>query len=1237
MNTIRWIATAGFSLLLAALVAPAQASLVSVEEDFVVVGNYNSDVTDFLFRIDSNAATGNFVACIGTEVINVAEGTRYNIDCYVYDSDGNRLSNVLLSTLDTLSTTGTSYSIDLTDLDVGITDDNDLYVLWTDAEAAYVQAFDANENALFDAVEIKPAFDSWSNVSLAVTENSFWMIGSSKTTTNVANDLIETAVYYFDSLGNLEDTFILSLFTSSTLLSENCVLSDIASSASGDLIITWIEPVDRGDASCAGSVFAQTYRESGTAISDVTQLSDEVDDDDGNDASNFYGPKATAYEDGEYVVAWTDGSSVYSANLLLDGDLADSQETLISGDNPRLGGNSATEDYVVTSELTSGDSCTIEARIAFDKDIDPDATFSPGDCNQGNDITFAEDGNMLLLQAGALENNFGFLYVSKIGLPAEIEVNAVSVQEGDPQRGINNVAVIDVSLTRPHPAGDDITVSYFTRDSTALVGIDYTLTQGTLTFSGVDAETTQSFQVPIIGDTVFEDDEIFEVNLESEVNAVLKNEGDSANVTILDDDTTPDIIANCDNDNANDCQEIEEPGVSGTSTELLVSLVMADSVDSDVTVDFETVDGTATAGEDYLANSGTLQFPAGSTTTQFAVTILGDDISEDTETFTVELSAADSVSLPDTTLTFSILNETLCDLDLDPDPNDVVVTSAGGSESFTVNSSLSDCDWEVTTEDIGDGTDWITLNTTSGTGSGVVEFDIDAFDPPAGSALARNVNINVSLSASNDPFVDQTLTFEVGQDGDCSFTIDSDSASFDVDGGTGSFTVTPNDESCEWSATSDEDWVTIDSPTSIATGTGNVEYTVADNAGETNVENSARSMTIISEEFTYTIDQNGCTYSLDSNSIDAEASDSTATVEVFAPTDATGECAWTAVSNSSWILISDGASGSGGGTVSLAILDNASVDSRTGSVTIGDETLEVTQSGQDCDYSVDTDSFSICPDGDSFAIDITATDGCSWNLESQQDWTEVLTNSSGTGSETSSGLVSDNLSESDRSGSIELVSSVDDSVAATIDFVQDGYLIYEPFEAGLPDDWVFDPSGNWSVSGNELFGFSLNAGVATALDLSNACSNCLIESTVTLTTATNASMDALSLVGWSVSENNQVLLSMDEFNNVWRLTQIAGGVATSVESDEISIVPGIAYDVALGFDGSDFFAEVDGERVVSLTSSNSEPSGFAGFRINDNNAIFTELRVTGTGSDADVVFASDFEALDPLEISVCTL
>ena len=1202
----------------------AKASLINIQDD-VFIDNYAS-ATDVALVLDVNPITSEYVVCYARE-----EEASTDITCNRYDPEDSLLSSVFLDS----DVTNTLF--DFENIGAALSDDGEVYIMWTGSDSlnideadkrAFVQGFDTSGDALFDVVQTSNT--DWTQASFALSPSNFWIVGSR---TNI--DGIEIVAEYFTNAGVAEDIITLQSGLYKPTVDACDRIVDVASNRSGDLVIAWAEPNETED-TCGGTIYAQTYRESGSVISDVVQLSDTEEDDDGNDVSAYLEPVNTAYEDGEYVVAWTDDASIYSALLLLDGDIADSQEELLTGAVPRIGGNSANQDFVVIGEATSGSSCTITARLVFDANIDPETTFTLGDCGFSQTIAFQADGKMVLART-TTETAAGQIVINRIDLPAEIEVNEITVLEGDPTRGQQNVAVVDVSLTRPHPAGDDIEVSYFTRDNTALVGIDYTIAQGTLTFSGSAAETTQSFQVPIIGDSVFEDDEIFEVNLESAVNAVLKNEGDSANVTILDDDMTPDIVANCDNDNANDCQQIDEPGTTGTSTELVVSLVMDGTVDADVFVNFETVDGTATAGEDYLANSGSLEFPAGSTTAQFAVTILGDEVSEDTETFTVELSGADTVSLPDTELTFSIINETLCNLDLSPDPNDAVFTSAGGSETIVVTSSLSDCDWEVALEDVGDGTDWITLNTSSGSGLGLVNFDVDPFDPPDGDSLARNMNINVTLSDTNVPFVEQTLTFAVGQDGDCSFTIDSDSASFDVDGGTGSFTVTPNDQSCEWSATSDEDWVTIDSPTSIATGTGSVAYTVADNAGETNVENAARSFTLISEEFSYTIDQSGCTYSLDSNSIDAEASDSTATVEVLAPTEASGECAWTAVSNSSWILISDGASGSGGGTVSLAILDNASVDARTGTVTIGDETLEVNQAGQECDYSVDSDSFSICPDGDSFDIDITATDGCSWSLESLQDWTEVLTNATGSGSESSSGQVLDNLSESDRSGSIELISSVDNSVAATIDFVQDGFLIYEPFDAGLPDDWVFDPDSSWSVSDSQLFGFSLNAGIATALDLSNACSNCLIESTVTLTTATNASMDALSLIGWSVSENNQVLLSMDEFNNVWRLTQIASGVATSVESDEISIVPGIAYDIALGFDGIDFFAEVDGERVASLTSSNSEPSGFTGFRINNNNAIFTELRVTGSASDADVVFSSGFEAPDPLEISVCTL
>jgi hypothetical protein len=51
----------------------------------------------------------------------------------------------------------------------------------------------------------------------------------------------------------------------------------------------------------------------------------------------------------------------------------------------------------------------------------------------------------------------------------------------------------------------------------------------------------------------------------------------------------------------------------------------------DVMVDYQTMADTALAGADYTAVSGTLTFPAGTTTTQFTVPILDDVLVEPTE------------------------------------------------------------------------------------------------------------------------------------------------------------------------------------------------------------------------------------------------------------------------------------------------------------------------------------------------------------------------------------------------------------------------------------------------------------------------------------------------------------------------------------------------------------------------------------------------------------------------------
>jgi hypothetical protein len=55
-------------------------------------------------------------------------------------------------------------------------------------------------------------------------------------------------------------------------------------------------------------------------------------------------------------------------------------------------------------------------------------------------------------------------------------------------------------------------------------------------------------------------------------------------------------------------------------------------------------------------------------------------------------------------------------------------------------------------------------------------------------------------------------------------------------------------------------------------------------------------------------------------------------------------CAWTATSNASWLTITSGASGTGTGLVTYDVAANPGAV-RTGTLTIADQTLTVTQAG----------------------------------------------------------------------------------------------------------------------------------------------------------------------------------------------------------------------------------------------------------------------------------------------------
>ena len=98
--------------------------------------------------------------------------------------------------------------------------------------------------------------------------------------------------------------------------------------------------------------------------------------------------------------------------------------------------------------------------------------------------------------------------------------------------------------------------------------------------------------------------------------------------------------------------EVEE----AANATLAFAVTLSRAPSGTVTVDFATSDGTATAGSDYTATSGTLTFAAGETAKTVPVPVLDDDHDEGSETLTLTLSNPSGAYLADGTATGTITN-----------------------------------------------------------------------------------------------------------------------------------------------------------------------------------------------------------------------------------------------------------------------------------------------------------------------------------------------------------------------------------------------------------------------------------------------------------------------------------------------------------------------------------------------------------------------------------------------------
>ncbi|MFZ2307257.1 MAG: Calx-beta domain-containing protein, partial [Rhodoferax sp.] len=239
-----------------------------------------------------------------------------------------------------------------------------------------------------------------------------------------------------------------------------------------------------------------------------------------------------------------------------------------------------------------------------------------------------------------------------------ITIDNVSVNESQGN------ATFTVSLSQA--SANTVTVNYATSNGTATTGgNDYQARSGTVTF--LPGETTKTISVNVREDATVEGNETFNVNLSGAVNA-----------TIADNQGVATIV---DNEARISINDVTVNEAAGTAT---FTVSLSDSAASNVTVQYSTSNGTATAGSDYTARAlTTLTFAPGETTKTVTVNIANDTTVESNEMFNVNLSNAST----NATIVDAVGVATIVDNEPRISINDVTVNEGAGTATFTVSLS----------------------------------------------------------------------------------------------------------------------------------------------------------------------------------------------------------------------------------------------------------------------------------------------------------------------------------------------------------------------------------------------------------------------------------------------------------------------------------------------------------------------------------------------------------------------
>ena len=320
-----------------------------------------------------------------------------------------------------------------------------------------------------------------------------------------------------------------------------------------------------------------------------------------------------------------------------------------------IGENGGVGRVTATASPASAEAFTVTvSAVAVDPAVAGDFTLA------GATLSFAADATMSTgeVTITAVDNDedapdktvtvSGSVSLEGVGAPADVSLTIVDDDEAPVERGVD-ISHTALTIGEGDATGGSYTLKLIAEPSEAVIvsvsapsDVGLTVAPARLTFTAANWSTAQTVTV-----TAAEDDDADDRRVtltHSASGAGYENVAiDAVTVTILDqiDPEQPSVsIA--------DARGAEADG------ELVFELTLSRAAGEAVSVRYETRDGTARAGEDYEAGTGTATVVAGEAGARIVVPLRIDLFREADETFEVILTSADGARLDDASATGTI-------------------------------------------------------------------------------------------------------------------------------------------------------------------------------------------------------------------------------------------------------------------------------------------------------------------------------------------------------------------------------------------------------------------------------------------------------------------------------------------------------------------------------------------------------------------------------------------------------